>query len=115
MQPRFFETPAVTQDDNLARAYESRPEMQTVRSQERAADLEKRAARSQSLPKLSLAAAWSLQGTTPANMIPIYGFGASLEVPLFTGGRIQAETAAQDIEAVVQPHPERRRDVRGRS
>jgi len=31
-------------------------------------------------------------------MIPVYEIGASLNVPLFTGGRIQAETAAQDIE-----------------
>ncbi|HUA60446.1 MAG TPA: TolC family protein [Verrucomicrobiae bacterium] len=97
-QPSFFETPAVSLDEDLARAYQSRPEMQAVLSQERAAELAKRAARSQSLPALSLAGGWSLQGTAPTNMIPVYEIGASLNVPLFTGGRIQAETAAQDIE-----------------
>ena len=94
----FFETPAVGLDQDLARAYQNRPEMQSVLSQERAAELAKRAARSQSLPALSLAGGWSLQGTAPTNMIPVYEIAASLNVPLFTGGRIQAETAAQDIE-----------------
>jgi outer membrane protein len=31
-------------------------------------------------------------------MIPVYQYGASLEMPLFTGGRIKAETAVADIE-----------------
>ncbi len=97
-QPSFFETPAVASDDNLAMAYQARPEMQTVLSQMRASEFQKRAARDESLPKLTLTGGWSLQGTTPTNMIPVYEVGASLNVALFTGGRIQAEVAAQDIE-----------------
>jgi outer membrane protein TolC len=31
-------------------------------------------------------------------MIPVYQYESSFEVPLFTGGRIQAETAIADIE-----------------
>jgi outer membrane protein len=31
-------------------------------------------------------------------MIPAYEYGASLEVPLFTGGRIQAEKTIADLE-----------------
>ena len=94
----FFETPAVVSDENLERAYQDRPEMQTVLSQERAAQWEKRAAKEQSLPKVTLAGAYSLQGTAPSHAIPVYEFGASVTVPLFTGGRIQAETAVQDLE-----------------
>jgi len=97
-QPSFFETPAVASDDSLAMAYQARPEMQTVLSQMRASEFQKRAARDESLPKLTLTGGWSLQGTTPTNMIPVYEVGASLNVALFTGGRIQAEVAAQDIE-----------------
>ncbi len=97
-QPSFFETPSAMPDENLDQAFQNRPEMQSLAAQERAAELQKRAARSQSLPKLALDGGWNLQGTTPANAIPVYAFGASLTVPLFTGGRIQAETAAQDIE-----------------
>ena len=97
-QPSFFETPMVSPDEDLARAYQDRPEMQTVLSQERAAGLQKQAARDQSLPRLSVVGGWNLEGTTPANMIPVYEVGASLNVPLFTGGRIRAETAAQEIE-----------------
>jgi outer membrane protein len=97
-QSSFFETPEVSSEESLERAYQERPEMQTVLSQERNAEWQKRAARDQSLPKLSLVGGWNLEGTAPTNMIPVYEFGASLNVPLFTGGRIQAETAAQDIE-----------------
>jgi outer membrane protein len=97
-QPSFFETPEINSDSNLELAYHDRPEMQTVLSQERAAGLQKQAARDQRLPKLSFVGGWNLQGTTPTNAIPVYEFGASLNVPLFTGGRIEAETAVQDIE-----------------
>jgi outer membrane protein TolC len=31
-------------------------------------------------------------------MIPVYQYGASLQMPLFTGGRIQAQTAIADVE-----------------
>src|SRR5262249_11991157 len=97
-QPSFFETPEINSDSSLETAWRDRPEMQTVLSQERAAGFEKQAARDQRLPKLSFVGGWNLQGTTPTNAIPVYEFGASLNVPLFTGGRIEAETAVQDIE-----------------
>ena len=97
-QPSFFETPEISSDASLASAYRDRPEIQTVLSQERAAELQKQAARDQRLPRLSLLGGWNLQGTTPTNAIPVYEFGASLSVPLFTGGRIEAETAVQEIE-----------------
>ncbi len=106
-EPSFFETPVVSPEEDLERAYQDRPEMQTVLSQERAAELQKQAARDQSLPKLSVVGGWNLEGTTPANVIPVYEVGASLNVPLFTGGRIRAETAAQEIEIKKLAHTER--------
>jgi outer membrane protein TolC len=45
-------------------------------------------------------------------MIPVYEFGASLNVPLFTGGRIQAETAVQDLE--LRKLAQAERDLRNR-
>ncbi|HUP03755.1 MAG TPA: TolC family protein [Bryobacteraceae bacterium] len=97
-QPSFFETPAVAEGQDLAQAYKDRPEMQAVLARERSAELAKEAAKDSALPRLSLAGSWNLEGTTPTNMIPVYAVGASLNVPLFTGGRIQAQTAAEDIE-----------------
>ncbi|MEI9813429.1 MAG: TolC family protein [Acidobacteriota bacterium] len=97
-EPSFFETPLFDADDSLARAYGTRPEMKAVLSQQRSAEYQKRAAGNQRLPKLSINGGWTLQGVQPTRMIPVYQFGAALEVPLFTGGRIEAETVAADIE-----------------
>ncbi len=94
----FFETPAIDADQNLEQAFAARPELRAVASQIRAAELQKQAARNQRLPKLSVNGGWSLQGVTPSSMIPAYQYGASIDVPLFTGGRIEAETAIRDIE-----------------
>lgn len=94
----FFETPAFTSDNTLGQAFEARPELRSVISQIKAAELKKQAAAHQRIPKLSAGGGWSLQGVTPTSMIPAYTFGATVEVPIFTGGRIQAETAVADIE-----------------
>jgi len=97
-EPSFFETPAFNSEQDLARAYEARPEMKAIISQIRSTESLKRAARDQALPRLSLDGGWSLEGLTPTTMIPVYQYRASLEVPLFTGGRIHAETASADLE-----------------
>ena len=94
----FFETPPFMANETIAAAYAQRPEVKAVEAQIRSAGLEKRAARNQRLPRLALNGSWSLEGLTPNTMIPAYEFGASFEVPLFTGGRIQAETATADLE-----------------
>src|ERR1035438_4310909 len=49
------------------------------------------------LPKLTLSGNWSEQGLTPASAIPVYQYQASLDVPIFTGGRIEAERAKAEI------------------
>jgi outer membrane protein len=109
-EPSFFETPDFSSDDSLTRAYTERPEMKTILSQMRAADLQKRAAQDQRLPRLSVGGGWSLQGVTPNTMIPAYEYAASLDVPLFTGGRIQAETAIAGI--AIKKLSQNERDLR---
>jgi outer membrane protein TolC len=97
-EPSFFQTPEFSSEEGLAQAYEARPEMKAVLSQIRSTESLKRAARDQALPRLSLDGGWSLEGLTPTTMIPTYQYRASVQVPLFTGGRIQAETASADLE-----------------
>ena len=94
----FFETPPFNSAETITAAYEQRPEVKTVTAQIRSAEFEKRAARSERLPRVSVNGSWSLEGLTPGTMIPAYQIGAALEVPLFTGGRIGAETATADLE-----------------
>ena len=93
----FFSTPVFAADQNLERAFTERPEMKALLAQIRAAELQQKSAREERLPKLSLAGSWTLQGVTPTSAIPVYEFGASLNVPLFTGGRIQAQSAIAGI------------------
>ncbi len=94
----FFETPAVTMDGSLARAYEQRPELKAVASEIRSAELLKKSAQAERLPRLSLAGGWSYQGLTPGTSIPAFQYGGYVDVPLFTGGRIGAQVATRDIQ-----------------
>jgi len=92
-QVSFFSTPEVSPDQTLERAYATRPELRQVLAQEQRAQLDQRTAGDARLPKLSLNGAWIEQGLTPGSIIPVYQYQASLDFPLFTGGRIQAERA----------------------
>jgi outer membrane protein len=96
--PSFFETPAVNTGETIAAAYEQRPELKAILAQVKEAELQKRAASAERLPKLSIAGDWTLDGLTPSTMIPAYSIGAAFQVPLFTGGRIKAETTTADLE-----------------
>ena len=96
-QVSFFETPAAAANETLERAWADRPEMRQIAAQERAVRLQAAAASEERLPKLSVSGYWFDQGLTPATVIPVYTYGASLDFPLFTGGRIQAEQAKSDL------------------
>jgi len=45
-----------------------------------------------------LNASWTEQGTSPGSAIPVYEVGVGLDVPIYTGGRIRAQVAVEDIE-----------------
>jgi len=94
----FFKTPAYSADETMEQAFVQRPEMKALNSQIRSQQLEKRAAQDARLPRIALNGLWSEEGLSPASAIPVYDFGASLDVPLFTGGRIRAQIAIADIE-----------------
>jgi outer membrane protein TolC len=94
----FFHTPAFSADETMERAFVERPEMKALTSQIRATELERKSAQDARLPRLALNGLWSEEGTSPAAAIPVYNFAVSLDVPLYTGGRIKAQVAIEDIE-----------------
>ena len=94
----FFETPQFGMEESVESAYASRPEMKTLLAQESAARLEMRAAGAERLPKVLVEGNWAYQGLSAARSIPAYQYQVTLQVPLFTGGRIHAETAKARIE-----------------
>ena len=96
-QVSFFDTPSTSVDQTIERAYANRPELRQIATQERQADLALRAAGDQRIPRVSVSGNWAEQGLTPNSVIPIYNYQASLDVPLFTGGRIQAQRAQAEL------------------
>jgi outer membrane protein TolC len=94
----FFETPEITLEQSIERAYAQRPEIRSLVSQEGAARLRKRASSESRLPKLTVAGIWSYQGNSAPSAIPVYTYQGSVDFPLFTGGRIRAEAGKADLE-----------------
>jgi outer membrane protein TolC len=97
-QVSFFETPAIQVDQSLESAYQNRPEMRTLAFQARALELQKKAVSATRLPSVRVDGNWSYTGLTPQSVIPTYQYGISLEMPLFTSGRIAAQTSQADLE-----------------
>jgi outer membrane protein TolC len=93
----FFDTPEVSVDQTLERAWQARPELRQILSRQQRAELELRAASDARLPKVTVSGFWAEQGLNSSNAIPVYSYQANLEVPLFTGGRIQAERARAEL------------------
>jgi outer membrane protein len=93
----FFDTPEVNADQTLDGAFKARPELRQIAAQQQRAALESRAASDARLPRLSVSGFWSEQGLNQSTAIPVYSYSATIEVPLFTGGRIAAERARADI------------------
>jgi outer membrane protein TolC len=111
-QVNFFDTPQISIDQSLERAYTARPELRQVLNDEQRAVLEAKTASQERLPKISLSGSWLEQGLTPATVIPIYTYEADLNIPLFTGGRIQATRDKADL-AIRQLH-QQEQEIRNR-
>jgi outer membrane protein TolC len=92
-QASFSDTPATAVDQTLEKAYSTRPELRALRSEEERAALADRTAADQRLPKVNFSGFWAQQGLTPDTIIPVYQYQGSIIVPIFTGGRIQADRA----------------------
>jgi|SRR5579871_2342893 len=97
-ESEFFQTQKYEADGTIEQAYAARPEMKALESEVRVAQLSKQESEAERLPKVSVSGQWIEQGLTPTAIIPVYTYEADLSVPLFTGGRIHAQTAARDIE-----------------
>ena len=96
--PSFYETPEIDASRSLEQAYETRPEMKALAAQAHMAELAKRAASESRLPTLNFLGTWGEQGLSAPSAIPAYIYQVTVDVPLFTGGRIHAEIAKADLE-----------------
>jgi outer membrane protein TolC len=109
---KFFQTPQTDADQTLEHAYASRPELQRIASDRRRLELNRQLASDERLPKVSANGSWSQLGLAPDSVIPFYQFYFALDVPLFTGGRIQAERAKADL--AIRQLAQQEQDLRNR-
>lgn len=108
----FFDTPEVSLDRTLERAYRDRPELRQILAQQQRAQLELRAASDVRLPRVSISGFWAEQGLNNSTAIPVYSYSANLDVPLFTGGRIQAERTRAEL--AIRQLKQQEQEVRNR-
>jgi outer membrane protein TolC len=106
----FFETQAVAADQTIEQAYAARPELKQIASARARAALDLRSAGDERLPKVAVHGYWAEQGLGPNTVIPVYQYQFSLDVPIFTGGRIGAEQAKDQI--AIKQLDQQERDAR---
>jgi len=106
----FFDTPQPDTIASIDEALATRPEWKSLESQLKAADQEKKASQALRLPSLRFDGNWAQQGISSSTVIPTYNYQASINVPLFTGGRIHAEIVRADLE--IQKLQQQQADLR---
>ena len=111
-QVSFFDTPDISIDQSLERAYTTRPELRQVLTEEQRAGLDAKTASQERLPKLLLTGSFLEQGLAPNSAIPVYQYQFDLNVPLFTGGRIQAVRDKADL--AIRELKQREQELRNR-
>jgi outer membrane protein len=94
----FYDLPALDKQALVTQALASRPEMRSFDSQQRIAHLKTDAAGEQRLPQLDFSGFWHYQAKHWTDGIPGYTYEITLDIPLFTGGRIHAEEAKAKLE-----------------
>ena len=94
----FFETPQPEVDPSIDQALSARPEWKQIEAQQKALKFEKQSVEYSRLPSFKADGNWAELGTRPDNVIPTYTYTASMEVPLWTSGRIHAQVVRANLE-----------------
>ena len=94
----YFETPQPEVEQSIEEALSARYEWKSLNDQIKAARWQKKQASDARLPSLKVDGDWQYQGTRLNNGIPTYNYELAMSMPLFTGGRIRAETTRADLE-----------------
>jgi outer membrane protein TolC/ABC-type transporter Mla MlaB component len=106
----FFDTPQPQVDTSIEAALADRQEWKALSSQLKAAEDQKKAARDSRLPSVRFDGTFAYVGTSGNTTLPTYTYQGSVNLPLFTGGRIRAEVVRADLE--IRRLEEQRADLR---
>lgn len=80
-------------------AREQRSELSALEARIRAADFDRQGAARERLPKLGFTGDYGAVGAGPDHSLSTFTVGASLSIPVFTGGRIRAQVQAAEARA----------------
>jgi outer membrane protein TolC len=96
----------------LERAYASRSDYQAAQAQVRSAELSRRGATAGYYPSLDLDASYGDIGVTPAHSNGTWQVTGSLNIPIFTGGKVHSDVLEADAQ--LKQARSQRNDLRGR-
>ncbi len=94
----FFDTPQPEVEPSIEFALAERQEWKGLEAQIKAAEYQKKASQDSRLPSLRFDGNFAYVGTSSNTTLPTYSYQASVNMPLFTGGRIHAEIVRADLE-----------------
>jgi outer membrane protein len=94
----FFDTPQPEIEPSIELALAERQEWKALESQIRAAGYQKKASQDSRLPSLRFDGNFAYVGTSSNTTLPTYAYQASVNMPLFTSGRIHAEIVRANLE-----------------
>jgi len=94
----FFDTPQPEVEPSIELALAERQEWKALEAQTKAAQYQKKASQDSRLPAVRFDGDFAYIGTSGNTTLPTYTYQASVNMPLFTGGRIHAEVVRADLE-----------------
>jgi len=97
----FFDTPQPDVNLSIDEALAARQEWKALDWQVKAAQHDRQASRDLRLPTLHADGSWAYEGTRLNKGIPVYNYQATLDLPIFTGGRTHAEIVRSDLQLKV--------------
>jgi len=96
----YQQLPEEELENAYQRALQTRPDYQAALASLRAAQYSREAAWQQRLPSIGLMANYGVLGFTPSSLAPNWTAAATLNIPIFQGGRVEADI--QQSEAVLK-------------
>ena len=108
----YHPIPEMELESAFERALQTRPDYQAALASLRAAQLTREAAWKQRLPSIGLAGEYGVLGTTPDAMSPNWSAAATLRIPIFQGGKIEADV--QQADAILKQRQAQVDNLRGR-
>jgi outer membrane protein TolC len=98
-------------EEDLQRAYASRPDYLAAAQQVRSAEEFRRAATSEYYPTLDMAGNYGVAGIRPGSSHGVFEVGATLNIPIFTGGKTHADVL--EAEASLRQSRQQLENLRG--